>query len=153
MATDSLYFPLQHNEDSAIIIPGLQMKKLRLRMIVTCPGHSPVSHGCTRICTQVRGAVCQPLRDRGHIVASQTFLKAPHGAHFGSSRPLSYHLFLSPAFAIYVIKDFIPYKKSVQPMLSERALCRLETRKSMSCCCFPPEALYVGAAPTKSSKA
>lgn len=96
-----LYFSLQHDEVGAIIIPGLKMKKLRLRVSVTRKGHSLVT-GSTKISVKFLGAVHQPLRDRDHAGSSRT----SQGPKLGPFRFCQafvfycYHLSLSAAFAI-----------------------------------------------------
>lgn len=136
-----LYFSLQHDELGAIIIPGLQIKKLRLRVSVTCQGHLLVNSS-TRIWTKFCGAAHQPPHDRGATLGSSWLSQGPQLGSFWFCQALvlyCYHLSLSHAFTI-LCSRFYPMYNIVQPIFSKQAPCRLETQKLVRHSCFPPGA-------------
>lgn len=128
MPTKSFHFSLQRGEAGALISPGLLMKKLRLRVIVTCQGHSLVSDSflgfeprSVGLCTSplTIGATLCLLRPKPHM-GQVLLLPGP--------RPLT-------SLCPIVIRDVI-----LCVTLSKQAPHSIQTQKSMRCSCFPPEA-------------
>lgn len=124
------------------------MKKLRLRVSVTCQDHLQVSSS-TEIWTKFFRGVHQPLADGNHVSSSRTFSRpqVQHILILPGPHPL-FSVFPFSCFCHIAISDFILYMIFVQPILSQQIPQRHEAQESVRHSCFPPEAYTLRGAPT-----
>lgn len=131
-----LYFSLQHDKVSAVIIPRLQVKKGRLGVNVTCESHSLVNSN-TGMWTKVHGAVHRHYKTKTTLVFPRLYQGPELGTFWSCKMSFTTVIFPFQLPLSYCDQRFYNMYDFVQPTLRKQTLYRLETQTLMRHSCFP----------------